>query len=149
MFNKGAQCPLIFFIMRLDSYSKYPSGMEDYLESYGWHFSKKMSDWAASKMYRKVADREKYITPFTKETFDDLLKKYSISIKKNKGYDYIYIANMCRADFYGSSVRTEEDLARFVKDVIEDPDAYEGMPFTRFYADCIGSGTPINWEDMI
>ena len=33
--------------------------------------------------------------------------------------------------------------------VITDGDAYEGMPFTRFYADCIGSGTPIIWEDML
>jgi hypothetical protein len=23
------------------------------------------------------------------------------------------------------------------------------MPFTRFYADCIGSGTLIPWEDML
>jgi hypothetical protein len=23
------------------------------------------------------------------------------------------------------------------------------MPFTRFYADCIGSGTSIPWEDLL
>ena len=37
----------------------------------------------------------------------------------------------------------------FVKDYIDDPDGYEGLPFTRFYADCIGSGTPIMWSDML
>ena len=37
---------------RLDSYSGYPSGMEEYLSAYGWHFSKKMCDWAVSKMYK-------------------------------------------------------------------------------------------------
>lgn len=26
---------------------------------------------------------------------------------------------------------------------------YDGKALTRFYADCIGSGTPIMWEDMI
>lgn len=25
----------------------------------------------------------------------------------------------------------------------------DGLPMTRFYADCIGKGTPIMWEDMI
>ena len=28
-------------------------------------------------------------------------------------------------------------------------DLYEGIVFTRFYADCIGSGIPIIWEDML
>lgn len=56
-------------------------------------------------------------------------------------------------DFVNKVVRRDEPLskyqAKYIKDVIDDPDAYDGMPFTRFYADCIGSGTPINWEDMI
>ena len=34
-------------------------------------------------------------------------------------------------------------------DYIDDVDAYPGMPFTRFYADCIGSGTPILWEEAL
>ena len=32
---------------------------------------------------------------------------------------------------------SEEKLAYFIKDYIDDGDAYDGMPFTRFYADCI------------
>ena len=36
-----------------------------------------------------------------------------------------------------------------VKDVVEDPDGYDGLPFTRFYADCIGSGTSIPWDDLL
>jgi len=56
---------------------------------------------------------------------------------------------MCKADFLKSSIPDEAALAKYVKDVIEDGDAYEGMPFTRFYADCIGSGTSIMWEDML
>jgi hypothetical protein len=64
-------------------------------------------------------------------------------------YDALYVANMCSADFLGSSIMDEQHLAMYVKDVIKDPDAYDGMVFTRFYADCIGSGTPIDWEDMV
>jgi hypothetical protein len=32
---------------------------------------------------------------------------------------------------------------------VDDPDGYPELPFTRFYADCIGTGTPIDWEDVI
>lgn len=135
--------------MRLDSYQKFPSGMEEYLNIYGWHFSKKMCDWATSKMYKVINGVKKYITPMTKEQVETLLFNNGISLKNAKGYDCTYIANMVLADFMGSSILDEMHQAKYIKDVIDDPDAYEGMPFTRFYADCIGSGTPINWEDMI
>lgn len=134
---------------RLDDNMVYPSGMEEYLSYYGWHFSKKMCKWASSRMYRMKNGEKEYITPYTKESFDELLETYEQKVEGNKGYDYIYIANMCKADFLGSSIKDEGGLIQYVKDVIEDPDAYEGMPFTRFYADCIGSGTAIIWEDMI
>lgn len=134
---------------RLDSRGSLPSGMEEYLSHYGWHFSKKMCQWASSKMYRKTNDIKNYITPFIKEDVESILTKYGIILNNDNGYDSVYVANMCKADFLGRSVRDEQSLAMYIKDVIDDPDAYDGMVFTRFYADCIGSGTAINWEDMM
>ena len=133
--------------MRLDARSSFPSGMEKYLEFYGWHFSKKMEEWAASKMYKKVGDRKEFIQPYTKESLENLLKGSGIELPVD--YDSVYIANMAKADFLGSSIVDEFHLVKYVKDVMNDPDAYDGMPFTRFYADCIGSGCAIHWEDMI
>ena len=137
--------------MRLDSYDIYPSGMREYLSTYGWHFSKKMCEWAVSRMYKDGEDNkpEQAIPNYTRERVDLLLKRFNLKLEKNKGYDDVYIANMCKFDFLGSSIDNEMKLAQFIKDYIDDADAYEGMPFTRFYADCIGSGTPIIWEDMI
>ena len=150
MFNLGqATAPLLLYVMRLDSRTNLPSGMEDYLEYYGWHFSKKMCEWAVSEMYRRVNGKKTPIQPYTKDVVDALLKRYNITLENNEGYDATYVANMCKADYLGSSIRTESDLAMFVKDTIDDPDGYEGMAFTRFYADCIGSGKPIVWEDML
>lgn len=123
--------------------------MEEYLSMYGWHFSKKMCEWASSRMYKMVRDRKQYIEPYTRESVNALLKQMGIKLNNVKGYDDVYIANMCKADFLDSSVRGEDALILYVKDVIDDPDAYEGMPFTRFYADCIGSGTPIPWEEVL
>ena len=31
---------------RLDAYDRFPSGMKEYISQYGWHFSKKMCEWA-------------------------------------------------------------------------------------------------------
>lgn len=56
---------------------------------------------------------------------------------------------MARADYFGSSIKDEQHLALFVKDYIDDSDGYDTIAFTRFYADCIGKGIIINWEDMI
>ena len=132
---------------RLDSRSVFPEGMEDYLSFNGWHFSKKMCQWAVSRMYKESNGNKEKIIPITKEQLEELFKKQNIQIEVN--YDALYIANMCKADFLGSSIPNESLLAKYVEDVIEDPDGYDGMPFTRFYADCIGSGTSIPWLDVL
>lgn len=133
---------------RLDSRGVYPQDMETYLEFYGWHFSKKMCDWAVSKMYKEVNGKKEYIKPYSKEDLEDFLTKQNIKINA-KGYDHVYLANMAKADFLGSSIQDEIHLAKYVKDVVDDSDAYEGMPFTRFYADCLAKGEPIIWSDML
>ena len=72
-----------------------------------------------------------------------------VKLEKAKGYDHVFVANMGKADYLESSIPDDTHLALFVKDYIDDPDGYDGLPFTRFYADCIGSCTPIMWEDML
>lgn len=67
-----------------------------------------------------------------KDEVEELLKKYGIKLEKDAGYDCVYVANMAKADYYKSSIADESHLALFVKDYIDDPDGYEGLPFTRF-----------------
>lgn len=136
--------------MRLDAREVFPSGMEEYLSQYGWHFSKKMCEWAVSRMYKRNSLNKKVsIQSWNKDSVDKLLNKYGVTIENKIGYDYVFAANMCIADYYGSSIIDEQHVALFIKDYVDDPDGYEELPFTRFYADCIGSGVPINWEDML
>ena len=54
-----------------------------------------------------------------------------------------------KADYMGSSIIDEQHVALFIKDYVDDKDGYSELPFTRFYADCIGSGCPIDWGDML
>lgn len=136
--------------MRLDAREVFPSGMEEYLSQYGWHFSKKMCEWAVSRMYKRNSlDKKIPIQSWNKDSVDKLLNKYGVTIENKIGYDYVFAANMCIADYYGSSIIDEQHVALFIKDYVDDSDGYEELPFTRFYADCIGSGVPINWEDML
>lgn len=131
--------------MRLDNYETFPAGMQEYLRNYGWHFSKRMCQWAVSNMTDRNGNKVK---AYDKSKVENMLAVSNIQLKNDKGYDKVFVANMAQADFLGNSLMNEMQVARYVKDYIDDPDGYDGLPFTRFYADCIGSGTPIEWEDM-
>lgn len=134
----------------LDQYDVRPAAMTNYLRYNGMHFSKKLCDFAVSKMYKRNAQGQKeYIVPIEKSKIDELLQKQKIKLENNQLYDYVYVANMCKADFLGSSIKTEDHLALYVKDVIEDPDAYDGLVFNRWYADMCRKGVPIDWEEML
>jgi hypothetical protein len=137
---------------RLDARDRFPSGMEDYLSAYGWHFNKKMAEWAVSNMRKKAdanSDKLVKMQMTTKEQLDELMKKHNIIIEDINGYDAMYLYNMIKADYFGSSIVDEQHALLHIKDIIEDPDGYESKAFSHFYVDCISMGIPIIWEDMI
>lgn len=136
---------------RLDANYKFPSGMKEYLDTYGWHFSKKMCEWAVSKMRRKnpQTGKEEPIEYMDKEKVDEFLKKYNVVIQNDNGYDRSFSLHMARSDYFKSSISDEQHLALFVKDYLDDPDGYPTIAFTRFYADCIGKGLIIPWDDVL
>ena len=129
----------------LDFYDEYPPDMVKYLSNYGWHFNRKMCEFAVSKMKKNG----KPITMVKKERVDTILKENKVTLENNELWDYIYVANMCEADFYGSSIIDELHFAKYIKDVIDDSDAYDGIIFNRWYADTVKKGIPIDWEEML
>lgn len=133
----------------MGSYDDIPEGMKMYINNYGCHFNKKLCEEASSRMYKVVNGKKEYIKPYTKEQVDNMLSAYRITLNRNKLYDAVYVANMCKADFFGKSIPTEEYLMMYVRDVIDDADAEEGYVFNRFYADCMFMNNPIEWEDML
>lgn len=134
---------------RTGAYDEIPDGMKYYINNYGCHFNKKLCEEASNRMYTKINGKKSYITPYTKEEVEELLKKHDIHVERGKMYDCVYVANMCKADFLGKSVPTEEHLAKYVKNVLDDPDAVEGYVFNRFYADCMFMNCPIDWDGVI
>lgn len=135
----------------LDIYDSLPEDMITYFSHNGRHFNKKLCDFAISKMkVRNPSTGEvAKLTPISKETIDSLLKTYNVELEQNELYDYVYVANMCKADFLGDSVPDEQHLCKYIKNVIDDVDAYDGIVFNRWYADMCRKGTPISWYDML
>ena len=131
---------------RLDYYDILPKGMDAYLSHYGWHFSKAMCEWAVSKMRDR---NKKRVQMRSKDDVSDVLKSYGVEIENDYGYDKVFVFHMGLSDFIGSSMPDESYVAKYVKDVLDDKDGYEGIAFCRFLADCNAKGVPIIWEDMI
>lgn len=134
----------------LTIYDKKPAAMENYLRYHGTHFNKALCEFAVSRM--KATDntgKRVKITPYTKEEVDALLRTHGVEVKEAQLYDTVFVANMAKADYLGRSVHDTAHLAMFVKDYIDDPDGYEGLPFNRWYADCAKTGVAIPWEDVV
>ena len=123
--------------------------MVNYIRYNGYHFNKALYEFAVSKMYKKENDRKVKIKTLSKAEVDTLLSRYNITLENNQGYDYVYVANMCKADFLGSSIPNDQFMAKYIKDVIDDPDGYDGLVFYRWYADACKKGIVIDWEEVI
>lgn len=134
----------------LDSYVPMAPDMVAYLHNYGKHFSKKLYEFALSKMWKKSSDGStKRIQPMEREKFESFLKAQEVELENNTLYDGMYVLAMAQADFWESSIADEKHLALYVKDVIDDPDAVDGQVFNRFLADCRIAGKPIDWGRML
>ena len=104
-----------------------------------------MCEFAVSKMKKDG----KRLSPITKDKLKELLQAYDVTVENDIVYDAVYVVNMAKADFYGSSIPDEKHLAMFVKDYLDDEDGYDGIVFSRFYIDTVKKGLPIDWEEML
>lgn len=130
----------------LDIYDKLPEDMINYLQHNGRHFNHKLCKLAVGYMQHTSSTGDH---PLTKSDVDQLLKTYNITIENNILYDYVYVANMCKNDFLGSSIVDDCHMAMYIKDVIDDEDGYDGIVFNRWYADMCRKGIPIDWGEVI
>jgi hypothetical protein len=130
----------------LTQFDDMPEAMVNYMRHNGPHFNRKLLEFAVSKMTKADGKR---ITPYNKEQVKTMLERAGVVLKNDQLHDSVYVANMCKADFLGSSITDETRLALYVKDVIDDPDGYDGLVFNRWYADMCYCGIPIDWEEML
>ena len=116
-----------------------------------YNFVKKAFEMAVKKMKRKnpsTGQMEK-ITPVTKEKGEEILTAHNIKLENDILYDAAYVYNMGKADYWGSSIEDDVHLARYVKDVLDDPDGSDELPFRFWLQKMVALGKPVDWEEMI
>jgi hypothetical protein len=135
----------------LTDYNPIPDDMRAYLRNYDYSFSRKACEFAVSLMRKDnpVTKKPEPIEPWSREQVDDLLKRNNITLENNIGYNYVYVANMLRADKFKSSIPDEAHLALGIKDVIDDVDCSPYCVFLEWMAKMDGNGEPIEWSELI
>lgn len=127
-----------------------PEAYREYRHRHGPHFTRKLCDFAVSLMTRDDGNgNEIPIKPMSREEVDRILKDYAVSLEHAAGYDHVFAANMCKADYLGESVPDMQHLAKYVKNVIDDSDGYDGIVFCRWFADMCGKRVEVPWQDML
>lgn len=119
-----------------------PSAKEMYIAEMGWHFNEKACQYAV----QYLKDRNnKPIKPYSKEEVDELLKKQNVTLSNNKGWDYVYVANMAKSDMDGSPLADDKSIANYIKIVIDDVDAADGEIMGCWYVKMIFRHIPVDW----
>ncbi|MDE5986834.1 MAG: hypothetical protein K2H16_06080 [Prevotella sp.] len=128
-----------------------PREMRSYLRSYGYNFNRKACEFAVNRMKRTnpATGKKEAIEPLSKENVEEMLRKHGIKIENNEGHNFVYAANMVKADFWKSSIEDEAHMAKMVKDIIDDPDNPGGNLFRKWLADADALGFVIDWEEIL
>lgn len=132
----------------LDLYDVRPPSQEIYLSVNGWHFSEAACRYAVSYMRKRniATGKMEQLPMMEADEVDELLKRHSIVLENKVGMDYVYVANMGRYDFFKKSVPDEKHLAQYIKDVVDDEDAPDGMIMAQWYAKMVRAGIPVPWR---
>lgn len=137
----------------LDAYDfmLMPRAKQNYIMLHGNHFSRGLYEYAASMMFKenKQTGKEEKVPPYSKEDVDNLLKKYGIELKDKGEYDYVYVAQSIKADYWGGSITDEAKMALHIKEVVEDADAPDGLIFKEWCLRQDMLGNPVDWTDFL
>lgn len=123
----------------------------NYIMLHGPHFSKDLYMYAASLMFKenKQTGKEEKVPVITKEEVDNILKKHNVEVKNKGEYDYVYVAQSIRADYWGGSITDEAKMAMHIRERCDDADAPDGLIFKEWCLRQDLLGNPVDWEDFL
>lgn len=135
----------------LDMWDEFPPEMKIYLKNFGMHFNAKCLKLAVNAMRKRnpATGKMEKIEPWSKDEVDEMLKKHNITLENNVLHDYVYVANMAKADYFKSCLPTEKEVVMYIKDVVDDPDAVDGQIFKMWFSTRMLQGLPIDWMEML
>jgi len=125
-----------------------PQGDKKYFEEYGCKFSRKLAEYAVSKMKNKNGQggTTKHISF---ESVMQELNKNGVKVDEEDKDNSYYLFNMFYSDFYPNTLKDEKQISSAVKDKLEDPDGYEGDVFIEWYAKTIYRHIPISLDRFL
>lgn len=135
-----------------DMHEALTPDMREYLNAYGWHFSKKALKLAVELMRKKdpATGSEKNVELMGKDEVDAILERSGVKLENKVLYDYVYVAHMGKADYLGSSVPDDEvHLAKYIKDTVDDVDGSDELPFRFWCQKMVAIGEYIPWDEML
>lgn len=103
----------------------------------------------AMRRLNPATGKKEPIEPLNKEQVEELLQKHNIKLEHNEGHNFVYAANMIKANNWKSSVKDEASLALAIKDTIDDADMEGGNLFRHWLADADAKGAVIDWEEIL
>lgn len=118
-----------------------------YQDMYHGLFSRKLAEWAISRMETKDT-ATKQTRPLSKRSLDDVqevLRTNKVELPDEFVYTSWYLFNMCVAD-YPKTCKTDEQRAAFVEETLCDPDGIPENVLDCFVAKMCNAGIPIFWE---
>lgn len=121
-------------------------GYGQYVEKHGKHFTDELAEKASKLMENRNGLYHSWGVDEVKIAFERM------GLEKPDGYtwgDATYAANMAYADFYGSSLKTEQDCVKYAYDLMSDIDGYDGMILNRYIADLMGNEIKMDWSKYI
>ena len=134
----------------LTAYEVMPEALSVYLSHNGPHFNKACCEFAVSQMYKEDdKGNPQQIKILSKGEVEQLLRTYSIKVRYAQLEDVTYVANMCKADYFGGSVPSNQHMALYIKETLDDRDGCEGLVFNRWIADMKWLGIAIPWDEFI
>ena len=113
-------------------------------------FSKRLAEWAISKMKTEVEATGllKPLKPHSKEEMKEVLKANNVAYPDEFLYTAWYLFNMAYAD-YPKTLTTDEQRAMFVDETLCDPDGTPENVLDCFVAKMCNAGKPIFWEEYL
>lgn len=126
-----------------------PEGLRAYMDAYHGQFSRKLAEFAISRMQVKRSNGETAtIKQVPVEKVLDILKQNGVHVSEECTYTAWYLYHMAIAD-YQRTCNDDSRRAWFVDETINDPDGKPSNPLACFRAKMDNAGVAIMWELMI
>ena len=128
-----------------------PRSKKIYVMQNGNHFNQELFEYAASLMFKqnKQTKQKEKVPVCTKEDIDAMLKKHNVEIENKGLYDYMYVAQSIKADYWGGSITDEAKMALHIKEVCDDADKPDGYTFKSWCLRMDMLGEPVDWQSYV